>query len=109
MIEDMPNWTGRGVAGRESVARASSQSTGDEDSDTVGEAEPMLAEPSRKVTLPAGIPAVEVTLAVSVTAAPAATGLGTAVSTMEVGAGAGALTTSETAVEVLADTPAVPA
>jgi hypothetical protein len=72
-------------------------------------AEPMLAEPSRKVTLPVGVPAVEVTLAVSVTAAPAATGLGAAVSTVEVGAGAGALTTSKTAVEVLAAKSAVPA
>jgi hypothetical protein len=72
-------------------------------------AEPMLAEPSRKVTLPVGVPAAEVTLAVSVTAAPAATGLGAAISTVAVSAGAGALTTSETAVEVLEAKPAVPA
>jgi hypothetical protein len=65
--------------------------------------------PSKKVTLPAGVPATEATFAVSVTAAPAATGFGVALKVVEVAAGAGALTTRETAGAVLADRAAVPA
>jgi hypothetical protein len=71
--------------------------------------EPMLELPSKKLMLPVGVPAAEEMVAEMVTAAPAAAGLGDAVSMMLVAAGAAALTTRATAVEVLVERPAVPA
>ena len=70
---------------------------------------PRLLEPSRKLMLPVGVPPLAVTVAVMVTVAPAAAGLGLAVNTVVVAAGAAALTTRATAVDVLVDRPAVPA
>ena len=75
----------------------------------VSVAVPRLVEPSRKLTLPVGVPPLAVTVAVMVTVAPAAAGLGLAVKTVVVATGAAALTTRATAVEVLVDRPAVPA
>ena len=67
---------------------------------------PMLVAPSKKDTLPVGVPLVDVTVAVSTALAPAATGLGVAVSMVVV---AVALTTSATLAEVLVAKVVVPA
>ena len=71
--------------------------------------EPRLVLPSRKVMLPVGVPAAEEMVAEMLTVAPAAAGLGVAVSMMVVAAGAAALTARATAMEVLVARPAVPA
>ena len=52
---------------------------------------PRFVEPSRKVTLPAGMPEAEVTVAESVTALPAVMGLGVTLRTVLVLAGLGVI------------------
>ena len=48
-------------------------------------AEPMIAAPSMNVTVPSGVPPIEVTVAVNVTPCPYVLGLGDAVSVVAVG------------------------
>jgi len=69
---------------------------------------PSAVAPSRNVTLPVGIPAPEVTVALSVTAWPSDEGLGVLFKVVEVAAAAGALTTWFTTGEELAAKVALP-
>jgi len=64
--------------------------------------------PSRNVTLPVGVPAFEVTAALSVTVWPSEDGLGVLLMVVDVAAAAGALTTWFTTGEVLGAKVALP-
>jgi hypothetical protein len=70
---------------------------------------PRVVVPSRNVTVPVGVPPLEVTFAVSVTAAAAAAGFGLADNVVVVATGAAAFTASDTAVDVLASSAVLPA
>src|SRR3989441_2175860 len=73
-----------------------------------GSARPSTVAPSRKVPVPVGTPAVEVTVALRVTACPVVEGFGVEVRVVVVAAAAGAFTTWVTTAEVLAANVALP-